>query len=172
MNRLEKQRLSWRIKRFDVAFLKELPPSLPSRLPLEHTKHQLTLTWAWWLFPFMAVKWLVQTMLLEAMTAHPAAMQTSPAWYATGQRTQRIIFPAGHNTHALLWGNTDSCHSTTLLSYSGTKLTCYFSKKDGSAETFYTHTNPQPLCFQCLHICNNAELIKVFGEPYSQFKAL
>lgn len=27
MNRLEKQRLSWRIKRFDVAFLKELPPS-------------------------------------------------------------------------------------------------------------------------------------------------
>lgn len=42
----------------------------------------------------MAVKWLVQTMLLEAMTAHPAAMHTSPAWYATGQRTQRIIFPS------------------------------------------------------------------------------
>jgi len=33
-------------------------------------------------------------MLLEAMTAHPAATQTSPAWYATGQRTQRIIFPS------------------------------------------------------------------------------
>lgn len=125
--------------------------SLPSRLPLEHTKHQLTLTWAWWLFPFMAVKWLVQTMLLEAMTAHPAAMQTSPAWYATGQRTQRSIFPAKHNTHTSLWGKSwpGAQHNTAELLWDKTDPSLYRQK---SAETPYIHTNPQPLCFQRLDI--------------------
>lgn len=66
--------------------------------PLEHTKHQLTLTWAWCRFPFRAVKWPAQTMLCEARTAQPAARQASPPWYATGQRTQRIIFPAETRT--------------------------------------------------------------------------
>lgn len=50
-----------------------------SRLPpLEHTKHQLTLTWAWCLFPFRAVKWPGQMMLWEASTEQPAARQASP----------------------------------------------------------------------------------------------
>lgn len=126
------------MKRFDAALLQEFPPG---RLPLEHTKHQLTLTWAWWLFPFMAVKWLVHTMLLEAMTAHPAAMQTSPAWYATGQRTQRIIFPAKHHSHVTPG---HSWPSTALLSCSGTELTRHFGKKDGSAETPYMHAHKTP----------------------------
>ena len=48
--------------------------------PLEHTKHQLTLTCAWCLLPFRAVTWFVQMMLLDAITEQPAARHASPPW--------------------------------------------------------------------------------------------
>lgn len=47
---------------------------------MEHTKHQLTLTCAWCLLPFRAVKWFVQMMLLDAITEQPAARHASPPW--------------------------------------------------------------------------------------------
>lgn len=57
------------------------PPAwTPPASPLEHTKHQLTLTCAWCRFPFRAVKWAVQTMLWDVTTRQPAARQASPPW--------------------------------------------------------------------------------------------
>lgn len=88
-----------------------------------------------------------------------------------------------HAAHHLPW------QSTTLTGYLGTKLTCseaqhccvtlgqnwlvISAKKMGVLRhPIYARTKPQPLCFQRLHICNNTELIKVFRESYTQFKAL
>ena len=59
----------------------------------EHTKHQLTLTCSWFRQPRLGVKWLGQMILLDARIFDPAARQKSLAWYATGQRTQRINRP-------------------------------------------------------------------------------
>lgn len=63
--------------------------------PLEQTKHQLTLTWLWCLYALLALKWLVQIMAVLVTISLPAATHRSPAWYATGQRRQRISLPTG-----------------------------------------------------------------------------
>lgn len=56
--------------------------------PREHMKHQATFTGG-----AERALWLLHTMTCGEITTLPAAMQPSPAWYATGHRMQRITRP-------------------------------------------------------------------------------